>query len=124
MRYIVDSNYLQSENLARILSNPINEVLICDQVSLEALRSDMIKSYEIISHFPNQVHILKRSHKIMRQSLKSKGLQKRLIDENDTKRFRKLCKKIHNPYRQDSYFHNQNKLMKKDSINHGKIIIN
>ena len=117
MRYIVDSNFLQSEELVKILLNPVNEVLLCDQVSLEALRSDMVKSFEVISRFPNQVHVLKRSQKIMRQSLKSKGLQKRLIDENDTKRFRKRCKQIHNLYRRDDYFHNQNKLMKQDSIN-------
>lgn len=116
MRYIVDSNYLQSDELIKILSNPNNEVVLCEQVSMEALRSDMLKSFKILARYPKQIHVLKTSRKIMKLSLNSKGLQKRLIDHNDTKRFRELCKMIDNPTKRDAWFNNQNSLMKQESV--------
>ncbi|WP_278381061.1 hypothetical protein [Pseudoalteromonas distincta] len=104
MRVVVDSNYLQSKKLEKYLSKSTNEVILTDQVSYEAIGSDIHKSFEILSRHSEQVFVLKRTGKIIKQSLKSSGLQKRLIDEKDSKRFRTICKKIQNPHKRDQAF--------------------
>lgn len=112
MRVVVDSNYLQSEKLEKYLSKSTNEVILTDQVSYEAIGSDIYKSFEIISRHAEQVFVLKRTGKIVKLSLKSAGLQKRLIDEKDSKRFRMICKKNQNPHNIDQAFMNTLKSIK------------
>lgn len=107
MRKVVDSNYLQDKELHKYLSNPKNEIVLCDQVSCEAIGSDMCKSLETISKYPAQVLILKRTQNLLSISLKSKGLQRRLVCSSDTKNFRELSKKIANTNRRDEGFNFQ-----------------
>ena len=104
MRKVVDSNYLQNKELHQYLSNPKNEIVLCDQVSCEAIGSDMCKSFETISKYPAQVIVLKRTQKTFSMYLDKKGLQKRLVCSSDTKNFRELSKKIANVSRRDEGF--------------------
>ncbi len=115
MRIVVDSNCLQLSKLEKHLANPKNEIILTDQVSLEAINSDMCKAFEIISRFPEQVFVLKRTSKILQLSLNSAGLQKRLIDKKASKNFRNLCKNIANKHRRDEVFRAQVHAMKQDA---------
>lgn len=94
---VVDSNYLQSGKLIDYLSKPENQVILPDQVSYEAFGSDIYKSLRILSRYPNQVLILKRTNTVTKQSFRGSGLQKRMIDYTDTKRFKRISKQILNP---------------------------
>jgi hypothetical protein len=104
MRMVVDSNFLQTDKLKKYLSKENNIVVLTDQVSYEAFSSDIYKSFRILSFYPDQVLVLKRTETILKLSLKSAGLQKRIIDSSDTKRFRGICKKIQNESKRDVSF--------------------
>ena len=70
MRMVVDTNYLQSDKLLDYLSQPANQVILPDQVSFEAFNSDVYQSFNILSRFPKQVVVLKRTETISKQSLR------------------------------------------------------
>lgn len=104
MRMVVDSNYLQSDKLISYLSKPENQVILTDQVSYEAFGSDIYKALEILSNYADQVFILKRTKTISSQSFRGAGLQKRMIDHKDTKRFKAFSNKILDPSKRDKDF--------------------
>ncbi|MHA6195591.1 hypothetical protein ACX3YG_14600 [Pseudomonas wadenswilerensis] len=94
MKLIIDSNKLQSEDLRSYLKkSKENYAVLTDFSAIEAYKKDplksIFKSMSIVSEFPNQVIILKSSIKICGLSGRKKGLQKRLIDESQTKGFHK-----------------------------------
>lgn len=104
MRMVVDSNYLQSDKLISYLSRPENKIILPDQVSYEAFGSDIYKALEIVSNYADQVLILKRTKTISSQSFRGSGLQKRMIDHKDTKRFKAFSNKILDPSKRDEDF--------------------
>jgi len=92
MKLVVDSNRLQSEELRTFLTaSTINQAVICDFAGMEAYKGDTLasiyKSMQVLADFPNQVLILKGSAKVCGLSGRRKGLQRRLIDENQTRNF-------------------------------------
>ena len=92
MRKIVDSNQLQSEQLRNFLvQSRKNFAVLTDYSAMEAYKGDTLfsiyKSMKILCDFPEQVIVLKNTRLICRLNGKGSGLQKRLIDDAQTKGF-------------------------------------
>ena len=92
MQLVVDSNQLQSPALLEFLSRSTsNRAVLPDFAAMEAYKGDTLssifKSMTIVSEFPAQVVVLKGSAKICGMSGRRKGLQRRLIDESQTRGF-------------------------------------
>jgi hypothetical protein len=100
MKLVIDSNALQSEELRTFLSNSKgNFAVLPDFVGMEAYKGDPLKtvykSMAIVSDFPNQVIILKGSAKVCGLSGRRKGLQRRLIDDQQTAGFADHARALH-----------------------------
>jgi hypothetical protein len=92
MRYVIDSNQLQTEQLRTFLAKSSRNIAVLpDFVAMEAYKGEplktIFKSMSVLSGFPHQVLILKGSAKVCRLSGRRKGLQRRLIDESQTQGF-------------------------------------
>ena len=92
MQVVVDSNQLQSPALHEFLSRSANNrAVLADFAAMEAYKGDTLssifKSMAIVSEFSAQVVVLKGSAKICGMSGRRKGLQRRLIDESQTRGF-------------------------------------
>lgn len=92
MQKIVDSNRLQSDELRSYLgSSKKNVAVLTDFAAMEAYKGDTLasiyKSTEIVSEFPDQVVVLKGTQHVNRQSGRPAGLQRRLIDDRQTREF-------------------------------------
>ena len=99
MRMVVDSNYLQSEELVVFLESSKNNIaVLTDYAAMEAYKGNSIesitKSMEILCRYPDQVIVLKGTKKICGLTGRSKGLVGRLIDEKQTKEFGSFAKGI------------------------------
>lgn len=97
MKLVIDSNRLNSDDLrAFLLKSTENIAVLIDFVAIEAYNGNTLnkiyKSMEVVSGFPKQVLILKGSSKVGSMSGKVKGLQRRLIDEEQTRGFPKYIK--------------------------------
>ncbi|WP_342724673.1 hypothetical protein AAFG07_37695 [Bradyrhizobium sp. B097] len=96
MRKLVDTNYLKSEKLREYLADPANIVVIPDYVMMEALASgdaaSICERFKILAEYPDQVRILKSTHAIsgLRAKRRSRGLQKRLIERDQTANFKRF----------------------------------
>ncbi|MGY4473999.1 hypothetical protein [Bradyrhizobium sp. USDA 3364] len=96
MRKLVDTNYLKSEKLREYLSDPANIAVIPDYVMMEALASgdaaSICERFKILAEHPDQVRVLKSTHAIsgLRAKRRSRGLQKRLIERDQTANFKKF----------------------------------
>ena len=92
MRKVVDSNQLQSPAFRAWLSkSTMNFAVLTDYASMEAYKGDTLKSIfrsmEIVSDFPDQILVLKSTNVVCGLTGRSAGLQKRLIDENQSREF-------------------------------------
>lgn len=92
MKVVIDSNQLQTDRLRMFLAqSPHNAAVLPDFAALEAYKGDSLKtifkSMAVLSNFSNQVIILKGSAKVSRLSGRIKGIQRRLIDETQTRGF-------------------------------------
>lgn len=99
MRKVVDSNFLQNEKLRAYLArSDRNHVVLTDYAAMEAYKGDTLvsifKSMAILSDYPSQVIILKGTTTIGGLSGRSTGLQRRLIDEKQTRQFRDYCRML------------------------------
>src|SRR5450759_1991968 len=99
MRKIVDSNFLQDANLGRYLSkSTVNLVVLTDYAAMEAYKGDTLasiyKSMALVARFPKQVVILKSTKAACGLSARGPGLQRRLIDERQTREFEIFCKNL------------------------------
>ncbi|WP_316168411.1 MULTISPECIES: hypothetical protein [unclassified Bradyrhizobium] len=96
MRKIVDTNYLKSDKLREYLSDPANIAVVPDYVMVEALASgdpeSICERFKILSEYPNQVKVLKSTYAIsgLRSKKRSRGLQKRLIDKDQSANFKRF----------------------------------
>jgi hypothetical protein len=93
---IIDANYLRDDRLAHWLSSSNNNyAVITDYAAMEAYKGDTLisifKSMDILSRYPDQVLILKNTLTVCRLKPDKKGLQRRLLDEAQTKGFRRYC---------------------------------
>ena len=94
MRKVIDANSLQSERLKKYLNkNTKNMAVLTDYAAMEAYKGSTLKSIfksmQILTKYPDQVIILKGTQTVCDLNGKGKGLQKRLIDEKQTKEFEK-----------------------------------
>lgn len=92
MRKIIDSNQLQSESLrAYLAASKSNFAVLADYAAMEAYKGSTLKSIyksmEIVSNYPDQVIILKGTQIICGINGRSSGLQRRMIDEKQTRKF-------------------------------------
>jgi hypothetical protein len=99
VRKVVDSNALRSSLLAAFLeASPRNFAVVTDYCGIESHRESPLetvpKSTATLCRFPGQVLILKSTHALCRLSGRTKGLQRRLIDEKQTKDFPLYCKAL------------------------------
>lgn len=99
MKLVIDSNCLQSDELRTFLQKSNNNfAVLTDFAAMEAYKEDTLtviyKSMEIVSKYPKQVLILKGSAKVCGMNGKPKGLQRRLIDDAETKDFPRYIKAL------------------------------
>jgi hypothetical protein len=100
MRKVVDTNFLQSEELRTYMAEPSNFAVVTDYAVMEVLqRGDaawIYKSMEILAKYPAQVIVLKPISAvcILKTRRRSRGLQKRLIDREQTRGFSEWCRKL------------------------------
>jgi len=92
MRKVVDSNFLQSDELRTYLSSSRqNKVVLNDYASMEAYKGDTLNSIyhsmEILVQHPKQVIVLKSTGIVCGLRGRAAGLQRRMIDERQTRQF-------------------------------------
>jgi hypothetical protein len=112
MRKVVDSNFLQSEELRDYLSkSPKNFAVLTDYASMEAYKGNTLvsicRSMQILANFPRQVIILKGTQKVCGLKGRGSGLQRRMIDENQTRGFGEWCRRLAAAERGDVHMQNQ-----------------
>jgi hypothetical protein len=96
---VVDSNYLQNDNLAAYLSRSTSHfVVLSDYLHMEAFKGETLqsafKSMRILSKYPRQVLVLKPTARLASLSGRGNGLQRRLIDSAQTSDFPHWCREL------------------------------
>lgn len=112
MRLVIDSNELQTHKLRRFLErSDKNMAVVADFTAIEAYKGDplksVFKSMSVLSDFPSQVLVLKQSTLLVGLSGRAKGLQKRLVDETQTKLFTTYVKNLRLAEAGDVYLQNK-----------------
>jgi hypothetical protein len=97
MRKIVDSNFLRSPALRTYLEqSPNSQVVLTDYASMEAYKGNtlatIVPSMKILCEFPRQVILLKGTIDICALRGRPAGLQRRMIDSEQTKQFTNFCR--------------------------------
>ena len=92
MKLVIDSNRLQSEELLNFLArSKSNVAVVTDYVAMEAYKGNTLdsifKSMKVLASFPAQVVVLKGTRAVCGLRGRDAGLQRRLIDEAQTKEF-------------------------------------
>jgi hypothetical protein len=98
-RLVIDSNALQSDALRAFLARSKNNfAVINDYLAMEAYKGNtmasIFRSMEILTLFPHQAIILKTTGRIAGLSGRKAGLQRRMIDERQTREFPKFCEAL------------------------------
>lgn len=98
-RNVVDSNQLRSPQLLDYLSkSTTNFVVLTDYAAMEAYKGDTLvtiyESMAVLSQYPQQVVILKTTGVVCGLSGRGSGLQRRLIDESQTREFGVYCQRL------------------------------
>jgi hypothetical protein len=96
---VVDSNFLQRGELRQYLTtSKSNLVVLTDYASMEAYKGNTLvsiyRSMAILSEFPKQVLILKGTQTVCGLRGRQSGLQRRLIDEGQTRGFPVYCRRL------------------------------
>lgn len=112
MRKVVDSNFLASDMLRAYLSKSTrNYVVLTDYAAMEAYKGNTLASIypsmEILAQFPKQVIVLKNTLVVCGLKGRRAGLQKRLIDADQTKDFSTFCKALIRAKNGDSFIEKQ-----------------
>jgi hypothetical protein len=100
MRKVVDTNFLKCEELRAYLAEPSNFAVVTDYTVMEVLQGDspasIYKSMEILTEYPKQVIALKSTSAvcILKTRRRGRGLQRRLIDREQTSGFSAWCQKL------------------------------
>ena len=101
MKCVVDSNYLQSEELRIFLKRSrANSAVFVDYAFIEATKDDTLasiyKSLAVLSEYPEQVIVLKTTWDVCSLHGGSRGLQRRLVDVPRTREFSVFCRALRN----------------------------
>lgn len=100
MRKVVDTNFLKSEKLREYLSDPTNVAVVPDFVVMETLAgrdpASICNQFQILAEHPKQVVFLKPTHAVagLCARRRSRGLQKRFIDKDQTANFEQFYQKL------------------------------
>ena len=99
MRLVVDSNQLQTPELRAYLStSTTNFAILTDYVAMEAYKGDALasiyKSMSIVCEYPEQIIVLKSTRLACGQRGRLAGLQRRLIDEKQTREFPRYASRL------------------------------
>lgn len=99
VRKIVDSNFLRNPALGEFLGRSRGNIAVLTEfVLLEAHKRNPLvtvsKSIEILARFPTQVEILRPSRNLAGFSGRSAGLQRRLIDQRQSRAFPAFCRQV------------------------------
>ena len=99
MKLVIDSNQLQTPQFREFLArSPNNLAVLPDFAAMEAYKGDSLKtifkSMAVLADFPEQVIVLKGSARNCGMSGRRKGLQRRLVDETQTRGFPEYIRAI------------------------------
>jgi hypothetical protein len=99
MKRVIDANFFQDPALEQYLrADRRNKVVFTEYACMELLKpietEPIRRSLKIASRYPNQVIVLKCTREIIRLKYSSNGLQRRLEDAVQTKRFQEFCKAV------------------------------
>lgn len=100
MRKIADTNYIQNERLVSeyLSHSPTNQIVLTDYMAVELFNSGNVETLHratrILVDYPKQVLVLKDIGKVCRLSGRSSGLQRRLVDEEQTRYLPKLFREV------------------------------
>ena len=100
MKKVIDVNYFQNPALEIYLrANKRNKVVLPEAACMESYKGDALKniyrSMQIISHYPNQVVVLRGSREIIRlQNTSGRSSRRILEDPDQTKGFRGFCAQV------------------------------
>lgn len=111
-RMVIDKNMFERDELRAWLAESKEHIaIVTDYAQLEMLKGNavvnILKSTEIVSAFPKQVHVLKPITEISGLKGKKKGIKKRLTSGGGTRSFRKCCKKRARAAQGDKKLQNQ-----------------
>jgi len=100
MRVVIDSNQLQSEVLRAYLEKSrSNAAVLTDYAAMEAYKGNTLasiyKSMAILAEFPSQVLVLKGTRAACGLRGRNAGLQRRLIDEEQSAGFSEYVNHLH-----------------------------
>jgi len=124
MRKVVDTNFLQSDELRSYLAQPSNFAVLTDYAIMEVLQGDsaasICKSIEILAEQPAQVIRLKSvsAVRILKTKRWSRGLQRRQIDRGQTSGFGEWCRKLDDARRGDKALERRLLEMRGDAAAH------
>jgi hypothetical protein len=96
---VIDTNFLQSDRLrAYLAKSPSNYAVLTDYAAMEAYKADTLdmlyRSMEILGRFPRQVIILKGTQAVCGLSGRAAGIQRRMIDQEQTRGFAQYCRHL------------------------------
>jgi hypothetical protein len=129
MRKVVDTNFLQSEELRAYLREPSNFAVVARYALMEVLQRNspdsIYKSMEILAEYPTQVIVLKPVSAvcILKTRRRGRGLQRRLIDREQTSGFHEWCRKLDAARRGDKTFESQLLDMRGEASSHLNLML-
>lgn len=99
MRAVVDSNLLQDDRLRAYLSkSSANIAVLTDYAAMEAYKAETLEtlycSMAIVAEVPKQVIVLKGTQAVCALSGRTTGLQRRMIDQKQTRDFAEYCRHL------------------------------
>ena len=100
MRKVLDPSFFRDPALERYLAaDHRNRVLLTDYSAMESYKADdpmqgAANFVAILGRYPRQVEILKGTRRLVTFSWRGQGLQKRWIDEKQTRGFAKFCAQV------------------------------
>lgn len=112
IRTVIDSNALQTPELRAYLArSSANFAVLNDYAAMEAYKGDTLvsifRSMDILTNFPRQVIVLKTTGKICGLRGRANGLQRRMIDEKQTRWFPVFCRHLQAAQRGDAFIRGQ-----------------
>jgi hypothetical protein len=100
MRMVIDTNYLQADELCVYLADPDHKVIVTPYVELEMLKGDapqnVVRSTEILAEHLGQVVLTKDPRAVACVAGRRKGMKKRLSAGKRTSSFRKWSRHTRN----------------------------
>lgn len=95
-RTIIDTNALQSPQLRAYLSrSPSHFAVLTDYSAMESYKGNTLvnifRNMEVLADFPKQVIILKSTATVCGLRGRRAGLQRRMIDDDQTRNFQNYC---------------------------------